>query len=250
MALKIRPCRSHNPHTSRLRQLVAEQSRFMSTRPRYQQLGAAAAVARISCAVQSAAFMGLSPARSPALRGFFCGRVLCNRFCGIVSVWAEVSSCFLAAHMTDLAPLRRGYFCEFSRALCNRLWYGVGGFAVIAAASPLYGTLAPLLGGAFSCGSSAQRATNFAAWRWDGGLAFWRNRQARYIVLQMDGPVATLRYPNRCRPWAEATFRCRNRDRQWTTAAADKVKGPRHSNRLCTVGAPSKKVEVIAGAHT
>ncbi len=23
-------------------------------------------------------------------------------------------------------------------------------------------------------------ATNFAAWRWDGGLAFWRNRQARY----------------------------------------------------------------------
>jgi hypothetical protein len=58
----------------------------------------------------SAALMGLSPARSPALRGFFCGRVLCNRFCGIVSGWGRVSSCFLAAHMTDLAPPQRGFY--------------------------------------------------------------------------------------------------------------------------------------------
>jgi hypothetical protein len=33
--------------------------------------------------------------------------VLCNRFC-IVSVWAEVSSCFLAAHMTRLRQARYG----------------------------------------------------------------------------------------------------------------------------------------------
>lgn len=36
--------------------------------------------------------------------------VLCNRFCGIVSVWAEVSSCFLAAHMTRLSPAAAGLF--------------------------------------------------------------------------------------------------------------------------------------------
>jgi hypothetical protein len=42
------------------------------------------------------------------------------------------------------------------------------------------------------------------------------------IVVQRDcGPVATLHYRNNCRRWAEATFRCRNRDRQWTTVAAD-----------------------------
>jgi hypothetical protein len=34
-----------------------------------------------------------------------------------LGVWAEVSSCFLAAHMTDLAPLRRGFFMRFP-ALC------------------------------------------------------------------------------------------------------------------------------------
>jgi hypothetical protein len=37
-------------------------------------------------------------------------RAVCNRFCGSVSVWAEVSSWFLAAHMTDLAPLPGGAF--------------------------------------------------------------------------------------------------------------------------------------------
>jgi hypothetical protein len=56
-----------------------------------------------------------------------CWLLLCNRFCGIVLVWAEVSSCFLAAHMTDLAPLWRGFFCEFSLALCNHLSYCIGG---------------------------------------------------------------------------------------------------------------------------
>ena len=33
----------------------------------------------------------------------------CNRFCGSVSVWAEFPPPFSAAHMADLAPLRRGF---------------------------------------------------------------------------------------------------------------------------------------------
>ena len=42
----------------------------------------------------------------------------------------------------------RGFFCV-PRALCNQPWYCIGGFAVVAAASPLYGTLAPLRRGFF-----------------------------------------------------------------------------------------------------
>ena len=57
------------------------------------------------------------------------------------------------------------------RALCNRFCGMVfGGFVVFAAASP-HRQLARF-GGAFSCGSSAQRATNNAAGRWGGGLAY------------------------------------------------------------------------------
>ena len=33
-----------------------------------------------------------------------------NRFCGSVSVWAAFPPPFSAAHMADLAPLRRGFF--------------------------------------------------------------------------------------------------------------------------------------------
>ena len=33
----------------------------------------------------------------------------CNRFCGSVSVWAAFPPPFSAAHMADLAPLRRGF---------------------------------------------------------------------------------------------------------------------------------------------
>ena len=49
-------------------------------------------------------------------------------------------------------------------ALCNQLWYCLDGFAVVASGKPLLWNL-PRFGGAFSCGSSAQRATNSAAGR-------------------------------------------------------------------------------------
>jgi hypothetical protein len=53
-------------------------------------------------------------------------RAVCNRFCGSVSVWAEVSSWFLAAHMTDLAPLPGGAFSMIKKPT-GRLGVGVAG---------------------------------------------------------------------------------------------------------------------------
>src|SRR4051812_41089380 len=44
------------------------------------------------------------------------------------------------------------------RALCNRRCYCIRGFAVVAAASPPSIETLPRFGGAFSCGSSAERA--------------------------------------------------------------------------------------------
>jgi hypothetical protein len=81
--------------------------------------------------------------------------VLCNRFCGIGLGVGRISSCFLAAHMTDLAPLRRGFFCEFSLALCNHLSYCIGGVCRCShSASPMDGRLSPAAAGLFRATSA------------------------------------------------------------------------------------------------
>ena len=56
---------------------------------------------------------------SPAPAGLFRASVplaLCNRFCGSVLVWAAFPPPFSAAHMADLAPLRRGFSVAGRRA--------------------------------------------------------------------------------------------------------------------------------------
>jgi hypothetical protein len=64
----------------------------------------------------SAALMGLSPARSPALRSFFCGRALCATGCGIVSVGLPPHR---QARMTDrFGPAPTRVFSCGSPALC------------------------------------------------------------------------------------------------------------------------------------
>jgi len=92
----------------------------------------------------------------------------CATGCGIVSVGLPLSQ--RQARWSSLAPLRRCFFC--GRTLCNRLGYGVGGFAFTRLGQTLARNLAPLRRGFFVRASPpACCATNGAARRWWGGLA-------------------------------------------------------------------------------
>ena len=90
-----------------------------------------------------------------------------NRFCGIVSVWACLTPPPGEPTWLDLAPLLRGAF-SVAGALCNQLWYCIGGFAVVAIGNPSGSNLAPLRRGFFMRGSSAacnQPCGSALSWR-------------------------------------------------------------------------------------
>ena len=142
--------------------------------------------------------------------------VLCNRFCGIVSMRAEVSSCFLAAHMTDLAPLRRGFFCAARCATdCGMVSVGLPGaprsLPGVRSASPMNDLAPPQRG--FFVRVPAQRATNSAAGRWGGGLAaYWRDRQARlwqHTDPPSPAPAAGLLFGDPCATVRKMERACR-----------------------------------------
>ena len=72
------------------------------------------------------------------------------------------------------------WVCRFSHRQAldeTRLSPAAAGLFRVRVGGP-HGTSAPLPGGTFSV--AVRCATNRAAGRWGGGLAFWRNRQARY----------------------------------------------------------------------
>ena len=146
----------------------------------------------------------LAPLRFPALRGFFVRRArtencslvglqpgwvtvcfnavpccafparipaLCNRFCGNVGV-----GCRVAAHMADLAPLRRGFFVLSCRVSTQkptvRLGVGVAGLPPPRQAHNDGSTkLSSAVGGAFFCPCRiSDIETNSSAGRLVGGL--------------------------------------------------------------------------------
>ena len=77
----------------------------------------------------------------------------CNHFCGSVSVWvAALPPRFGWPSLATLAPLSPLLAGLCAHTLCNRLWYGVCGFAVVASGKPLHGGLRPASAGLFHAG--------------------------------------------------------------------------------------------------
>jgi hypothetical protein len=89
--------------------------------------------------------------------------VLCNRFCG--SVWSGLPPSWASPiQVCRLGPATwRGFFCAV-RCATECVWC-LCGLPLLASRQSLWMNLAPPPGGAFSCGSPAQCANNFAAWR-------------------------------------------------------------------------------------
>jgi hypothetical protein len=93
----------------------------------------------------------------------------------VLSRWVCRASQLGKPSCVDLAPLRRGFFMRVLRALCNQLRGSALSLAGLLCVNVV--RLAPLRRGAFSM----NKETNSAAGRWGGGLAAYRReRQARY----------------------------------------------------------------------